>query len=126
MGFETFKFNQGEQFEKIADAEEQIAEMLENGILPVVTVKQKWIETLKKGLEKHSSWIPGFDEIVGTIGIDPYIPEGEERVVVRVNVDSPERVHPRYTGPDKSFHGVVVLDGPIPPENIEIIDQIAA
>jgi len=126
MGFESASFNKKEQIEKIADAEEQIGEMFEKGIRPVVTVKATRIEQLKNGLPKHASWIPGFDEIVGTMGIEPYVPEGDERVVVQINIDSPDQIRPRYTGPDHGFHGVVVLNGPIPPENIEIIDRIAA
>lgn len=126
MGFEAPQFNKKEEAEMIADAEEEIQEMFRNGERPVVTVETEWVDALKNGLKEHASWIPGFDKIVGTMGTDPYIPKGQERVVVRVNVDSVDQIHPRYTGPDKAFHGVVVLDGPIPPENIEVIDRIAA
>jgi hypothetical protein len=126
MGLESPQFNKKDEMEIIADAEEEIAEMFGKGIRPVVTVKMKRIEQLKKGLPKHSSWIPGFDEVVGTMGIEPYVPGGDERVVVQVNVDSPNQIRPRYTGPDRAFHGVVVLNGPIPPEKIEIIDRVVA
>lgn len=112
-----------ERLDTIEKAQENIADMYKRGIRPVVTVKPKWVDTLKQGLPKHASWIPGFNEVVGTMGIKPYAMTNEKRFIVEVNVPSPQQIRPRLTGPDKSFHGVVVLAGPILPENIRILEE---
>ena len=123
MNLESLHFQNKSEMPAIADideAREYVEDLLEQGIKPIVTVKKKWLDALSNGLEKHTSWIPGFDEVVGTLGIDPYIPNGEDRVFVEVDIDSSDQIQPRFTGPDSSFHGVVVLSGPIPPERIRV------
>jgi len=101
---------------------EYIHGLFEKGERPVVTVPVQYIDTLKKGLESHTTWIFGFNAIAGTFGREPYLPEGEERVIVKINKIDETQVRPRFTGPQKAFQGVVILDGPIPPEAIEIIN----
>lgn len=125
---EFFEFNKNKQerristieIEDIDEAREFIEELFEKGERPIVTVKEKWVDLLRAGLRPHSSWIDGFDEVVGTYGRDPYLPEGEKRVRVRVNGIDIKQIEPRFTGKDKKFHGVVILKGPIQPEHIEV------
>lgn len=123
MVFEATKSDIREHINTVEEVRERIVEMYERGIRPVVTIKPKWARALQKGLVRHASWIPGFNEIVGTMGIEPYIPSGEDRLVVQVNVPSPQQIRPRLTGPDKSFHGVIVLVGPISPQNIRVLKE---
>ena len=56
--------------------------------------------------------------IAGTFGREPYVNTDDDRVVVNVENISLEQIKPRFTGPNNSFSGVVVLDGPIPPDAI--------
>lgn len=109
----------------ISDPEEArdfVFAMIERGEVPCVSVPEEYLSALQKGLVAHASWIPGMNAIVGTLGRKPYMPnkENERRVVVRIKKINPQNIQPRFTGPDKAFHGVVVIDGPIPPENIEV------
>tara|TARA_Y100000310_G_scaffold345189_1_gene462502 strand:+ start:2721 stop:3104 length:384 start_codon:yes stop_codon:yes gene_type:complete len=106
--------------ESVDEAEEFIANRLESGDMPVVTVPKEYADALENGLDAHTTWIPDLKIISATLGRDPYLPD-EDRVVVRIKDINVEHVHPRFTGPDKHFHGVVTLEGPISPEAIEII-----
>jgi len=106
------------------EAREFIYKMFEKGERPCVSVKEKRLDELSKGLPPHSSWIPGFEAVVGTFGVEPYLPSiefGDKRKVVRVNGIDPKNVQPRFTGQDKAFHGIVVLNGPIGPNSIEVL-----
>ncbi len=104
--------------EDISEAEKFIREAFEKGERPVVTVPREYADALANGLRPHATWIPWFQMIVGTLGRTPYHLEG--RIVVRITNISTDRIRPRFTGPDKKFHGVVAIDGPIAPDAIEI------
>ncbi len=105
------------------EAREFVYTLIEQGEVPCVSVPEKYLAALQKGLMAYSSWIPGMNAIVGTLGRKPYLPNSEEgkRVLVRIKKIDPHNIQPRFTGPDKSFHGVVLLDGPIPPEDLEVV-----
>lgn len=113
-------------FEKAAlqdhyeEAKEELRNLLEKGILPIVTVPRQYLDSLKQGLKKSSCWL-GENILAGTIGREPYFPKGESRIAARINISSADQVEPRLTGPDRAFHGVVVFRGPIGSEQIEII-----
>ena len=107
--------------EDISEAEEFIEQLFEKGDRPIVTVPTQYAEAIKEGLQARTSWIPDLKVIAATFGRDPFLPEDEERVTVRVNINNHEYIKPRFTGPDKKFHGVVTIEGPIPSENIEVL-----
>ena len=115
---DTEKINIGDP----EDAREFVADMIERGERPCVSVSSKYIKFLKEGLKPHSSWTPGFNMIVGTIGRDPYLPKNESRVIVRIKEIDLNNIRPRFTGPDKAFHGVVVFNGPVNSDAIEILN----
>ena len=110
----------------VHEARALIEKMFEKGIRPIVTVPKEHEQAIRAGLHEHTSWIPGLHIIAGTMGIEPYFPANEERVIVRVKPKSVENIHPRLTGPDRAFHGVVTLTGPISPDEIDIIDRKVA
>ena len=101
------------------DAREIIHEMYERGERPIVSVPEQYAEALRRGLQPHSTWIPGFSAIVGTFGREPYLPETDssKRILVKIELDE-NQIEPRFTGPGKSYQGIVVLRGPIPTEKI--------
>jgi len=103
----------------IRKAREYVRETIENGNFPVMTIPKQYAAEIRKGLVPHATWI-GMPLLAGTLMREPYLPDGEERVIVRIKVD-PKRVEPRFTGPDKHYHGIVVFKGPISPEEIEEI-----
>lgn len=98
-------------------AEKFIAEKYAEGVRPVVTVPKKYLEYLKQGLRPYATWI-GIPLIAATFAREPYISKGEERVIVNVKGIDKNKIKPRFTGPNKAFSGVVVLEPPIPPEAI--------
>jgi len=105
----------------IEDPEEArafIKELFDRGERPIVTIPEEYETALRRGLEPHTTWIPGFNMIAGTIGREPY--RQEKRVTVRLTNIDVSQVSPRFTGPDKRFHGVVLIEGPIDPGAIEI------
>jgi len=83
---------------------------------PMVSVPKKYMESLKQGLRPYATWI-GLPLIAATFGRDPYLPTGEERILVQVEIPV-DRIKPRFTGPNKAFSGVVVLESPIPTDAI--------
>lgn len=101
------------------DAREFILHLLEEGERPCVTVPEQYLPYLKEGLKPHSTWILGFDAVVGTLGREPYLPDKNRKIVYIKNIDI-KRVEPRFTGPDNSFHGVVIIRGPVEPEQLDI------
>lgn len=103
------------------EAREFISQMLEKGEKPCITVPEQYFEFIKDGLKPHSTWIMGFDAIVGTLGRDPYMPDEHRKIVYIKNIDI-KNIQPRFTGPDNSFHGVIIVNGPIPPEKIEVMN----
>ncbi len=114
------KFEQMPAEELVTDPEtarELIHALYKKGERPVVSVPKQYAGALAKGLQAHASWIPGFEAIVGTFGEKPYVPGSEERVLVKVDIPE-EQIEPRFTGPERAYHGIVVLKGPIPAEHI--------
>jgi hypothetical protein len=105
--------------QNIEEVREQIRKLFEAGVRPVVSVPAEYVDTIAtRGIEEHPTWIPGVALIAGTFGRKPYIPRDEKRVLLEIELDDPEKIKPRLTGPSGAFQGVVVLDGPIPPERI--------
>src|SRR5690554_4504482 len=88
----------------VKEARDLIRAEIESGHLPVITVPKIFKDKIKEGLAPHSSWISE-PILAGTLHRTPYLPEGEERVMLRIHVP-PEKVEPRFTGPDKHYHGV--------------------
>lgn len=128
MGFEYENFekqpNTVEQFPSIDDpeeAQEYILNLFEQGERPIVSIPKEYAHYLQEGLAEQASWIPELKIITGTFGRDPYNPDAEERLFARVSNITPEQIHPRFTGPDTKFHGVVIINGPIPPDAIEVL-----
>ena len=124
--FESPNLNKSEvltesTIESPEEAREYIDTLYEQGERPIVTVPVVYRDALAKGLHPHSNWLPGTELLVGTFARNPYLPTGEERVQVRVRNIDKHHIEPRFTGPDRMFHGVVVLSGPIYPEDLEII-----
>lgn len=118
--FEVAKKEQKKPAFEIVDHKEAlrfIEEQYEKGIRPTVTVPRQYAEYLKQGLKPYTTWI-GIPLIAATFACSPYIPKGEDRVIVNVDKIPLEKIKPRYTGPHKAFSGVVVLEPPIPPEAI--------
>lgn len=105
--------------ETIDEAIEFIEHALENGFRPIVTVPAEFEDEIKAGLRPHTTWIEGLNIIAGKLVAKPYLPENEDRIIVRVKDIDPRHIHPRMTK-DNHFRGVVVLDGPIPAESLEI------
>lgn len=111
-------------FMETVEATEYIKSLYEQGERPVVTVPVRYLDSLQKGLSPHATWDPDMSVIAGTFGRKPIhfhgiAHESEERVEVRVNCDI-DKISPRLTGPQNKFQGVVLIKGPIKPENIEI------
>jgi len=104
----------------IEDVEEAlvfIRDLFAQGERPKITVPKKYADTLQFGLREHASWVPGFNLIAATFGRnDVFTKKGEERICVEAASIIADQIQPRFTGPDKHFHGVVILKGPIPPE----------
>jgi hypothetical protein len=104
----------------IEEAREFIREHMEkNGDMPMVTVPAEYVDEARKGIKPHTTWI--YDSLIaGTLSRDPYLPDDSPRITFRVKAKSDEVV-PRFTGPDKHFHGVVVFKRPIDPDLLEEI-----
>ncbi len=102
-------------------AEMVVEEMLEKGERPIVTFPRELLSRVRlHGLQPRKSWIPGFDHVVGTLGIPPYR-DNPDRVTVRITIDDPASIQPRITGKDTLFHGVVVFRGPVPVSKLEFL-----
>lgn len=57
-----------------------------------------------------------------TLGRDPFLPEGEDRVLLEVQVKSNE-AQPRFTGKENIFQGIVGITKYIPPERIRVVSE---
>jgi hypothetical protein len=91
--------------------------MEKEGEMPTITVPMEYAEAARQGIKPHTTWI--YDAIVaGVLGRKPYMPEGSNRIMFRIKA-KPEDVLPRFTGPDKHFHGVVVFKQAIAPDLLE-------
>jgi len=101
------------------DAEDYISQLYERGERPVISVPKEYEAALRTGLRARASWITGLSLLVGTMGRNPYLPGSQDRVFARLKDISRSAIHARFTGPDKAFHGVIVLDGPIMSDQFE-------
>lgn len=118
--FETADENETLPIENLEESNSWIRMMFDKGERPIVTVLKEHLDDLKRdGLKEHSTWIPGFNIIAGTLGRDPYKEEG--RIKVRVIGISADQVEPRFTA-DNKFNGVVRIKGPIGPDALEIME----
>ncbi len=91
---------------------ELVKQLLEHGIFPVISIPQEHAgEKLASGIKARKTWIPGLEVNVGTIGIPPYLPPEQSRVLFEVRVADPDGLEPRLTGDLKTFQGVVAFRG---------------
>jgi len=116
--FDNLDFIQFEN-DTIEGAREIIDKLIADGVKPIITVPREKIDTiLEKGLHEKRSWV-GPWMLVGTIGKKPYQIE-KNRVALIIDCEE-KHLTPRFTGPDKKFHGVVGFVGYIPPEKISFL-----
>ena len=108
------------EISELEKAQEHIKNLYEQGERPTVTVPRKYLDNLKQGLKPYTTWV-GVALIAATFGREPYSNPEDDRIVVNVDNISLDQIKPRFTGPNNSFSGVVVLDGPIPPESINYV-----
>ncbi|TAL50220.1 hypothetical protein EPN81_03365 [Patescibacteria group bacterium] len=124
----------GLKFEITADrdeAEEVVAELLESGEKPLITVPEQYIEYIKThgispthkldqtGRGKH------YSVLAGRLGAEPYFNLNEERWVVEID---PKGLHiqPRFTGADHAFYGTITIEGTVPPDSIHVIGKFTS
>lgn len=107
------------------EAYEIIEVFMQNGIFPSVTVPEEHLSAiLKDGLrERATSYQPQVSAIVGTLGIQPFLPEKKKRAVLELRVPV-EKVQPRFTGSERIFQGVVHINmRHVSPEQIRVVSQ---
>lgn len=101
--------------------------LVESGASPLVTIDRRYLEVvLREGLVARSTHIPGLNLIAGVIGRRAFLPEGEDRVVLRVNrltaAHIPGQIAPRLTGKPPAFNGVIYFPkGFVPPTMLEVV-----
>jgi len=119
------------QFEITNDIEtalETVEDLLEQGVLPFITIPTQYIEEVKKTgipkIPKFDRSVPGggYSVIAGTLGAEPLFDLKEERYLAQIDPTG-LRISPRMTGTDRAFYGTVVFDKAIPAENINIIGK---
>ncbi len=118
-----------EGLEDIDEAREFIAECLKNNINPIITIPEEFAEeVMKYGIH----FVPKqdlktgrkFSFIAGTIGIGPYLPEGQSRYVMQVDPKNVQ-IEPRITGKQKRFYGVVGFVGGVPAESFKPLGKFS-
>jgi len=79
---------------------------------PIISVDQRFLDEILTvgGIQAKETWIKE-KLIVGTLGREPYLPEGQKRFLVKIKNPN-VKILPRYTGPDSKFHGVVIFGQP--------------
>ncbi len=102
----------------VLDAREHVEELIATGVRPVITIPKEFAEDVIEygitSVPKHDLRTgKKFSFVAGVIGIDPYLPESEERLVFEID-PSQVRIEPRLTGSDTAFHGVVGFPDGIP------------
>lgn len=107
-----------DEIEDVDDAREYVQELISAGRRPIITIPEEYIENVLSygitSVPKHDLMSgKKFSFVAGTIGLDPYLPEAEERRVFEINPDM-VRIEPRITGSDKKFHGVIGFPDGIP------------
>lgn len=111
--------------EEIKEVKEAVADLIKLGVYPKVTVDRDHLEAiLKDGLrERETAYQKGVKLIVGTLGTEPFLPEGQDRVILELHV-SPDDVTPRFTGPANRFDGIVAIGKEVvPPDQITVIEE---
>lgn len=111
--------------EKIAIAKETLEELLAEGFPIVFSVPLEYIEKVKtNGLTLNETFIPGFKLLAGTIGIEPYNPEGNRPLVIlHPSLAKKYGIQPRFTGPNVTFNGIISTNREIPIADLEIIEK---
>ena len=104
---------------------ELISELIGAGISPIISVERKFgAEKRAGGMAAREGWLSGVKLNVGTLGIQPFLPPGEDRVLFKVRVTDPSELEPRMAGDLKTFQGVVVFRGDyISPDRLTEIQQ---
>ncbi len=118
-----------EGLEYIDDAREFIVECLKQNINPIITIPEEFAEEV---LQYGIHFVPKqdvktgrkFSFIAGTIGIDPYLPEGQSRYVIEIDPKDIE-IEPRITGKQKRFYGVVGFVGGVPAKSFRPLGKFA-
>ena len=111
----------------VEEARERIQELVESGAYPHVTVLREHLtDILTHGLRpRGSAYQKGVHALIGTLGITPFLPKDEDRVILELAIDDPKKISPRLTGPDRSFNGVVEIRSDcVLPEYIRVIDPL--
>jgi hypothetical protein len=111
--------------EDVDDAREHVAELVAQGVHPLVTVPEEFAEqVLKDGIHvlPKQDGLTGkkFSFIAGTIGVPPLAPSLETRYVLAVD-GSRVKIEPRMTGEDRAFHGVVQFPDGIPADAFTVV-----
>jgi hypothetical protein len=123
------EFVHREGLEDIDEAREFIAECLKNNINPIITIPEEFAdEVMKYGIH----FIPKqdvktgrkFSFIAGTIGIGPYLPEGQSRYIMEIDPKNIQ-IEPRITGKQKRFYGVVGFVGGVPAESFKPLGKFS-
>jgi hypothetical protein len=105
---------------------ETLDRLLEEGYPIVFSVPYQFKNKVKNnGLTLHETDIPGFKALAGTIGIPPYTPEDEPRLlaILRPGLAKKYKIQPRFTGKDTIFQGVIITLNSIPASDLEFIDS---
>jgi hypothetical protein len=111
------------------DAREFIDECIKNDIKPIVTIPVEFADdVLKYGVhfvpKQDVKTGKKFSFIAGTIGIDPYLPEEQERLVLEID-EKAVSIEPRITGKEKRFYGVVGFVGGIPANSFKVLGKFS-
>jgi|GEM_PF-1600878 len=104
--------------EDVDDAREYVAELIGEGVRPLITVPMEYADQVTKyGMTPvpKEDLLTGkkFSMTAGTFNRAPLLPEDEKRVVFEID-PSQIRIEPRFTG-SKAFHGVVAFPDGVPP-----------
>lgn len=100
---------------------------VDDGVSPVFSIPRQYIDSvLQDGLVPHETDIKGLRLLAGTFAIPPYSREDEPRylAVLKNPQDATAlNLQLRFTGPDKTWKGVVATRSNIPLEKLIIIDS---
>lgn len=107
------------------EAEYFIEKMYSEGMRPFIsTLAEKQDDKIENGFKAKIGWDPSESLIAGTFGMDIYKGmDYDDRISFRININL-GRIKPRMTGRDKLFHGVVILDGPVGHDEIELNEKL--
>lgn len=110
----------------IDEAREYVAELIGQGVRPLITVPLEYAETVRQyGMtpvpKQDLRTGRKFSVTAGTFNREPLLPEDEERAVFEIDT-SQIRVEPRFTG-KSAFHGVVVFPDGVPPGALRLLGK---